>query len=110
MRFLTDSHSDEWEDLDWAAATKNMASYASWEGCPVQSVDGAHFLGHGSVLLYRFNPHFIIIRIQICSIQTQYNIKMQIQVTGTRIVFSVHWQQGKMLVAAVDNNETIVSS
>lgn len=54
MRFLTDSHSDEWEDLDWAAATKSMASYASWEGCPVQSVDGAHFLGHGSVLLYRF--------------------------------------------------------
>lgn len=54
VRFLTDSHSDEWEDLDWAAATKNMASYASWEGCPLQSVDGAHFLGHGSVLLYRF--------------------------------------------------------
>ncbi|CAG11041.1 unnamed protein product, partial [Tetraodon nigroviridis] len=35
-----------WKDLDWAAATKNTASYASWEGCPLQSVDGAHFLGH----------------------------------------------------------------
>lgn len=52
VRFLTDSHSDEWEDLDWTVATRNGASYASWEGCPLQSVDGAHFLGHGKISSY----------------------------------------------------------
>uniref|UniRef100_A0A3Q4AAY9 Uncharacterized protein n=1 Tax=Mola mola TaxID=94237 RepID=A0A3Q4AAY9_MOLML len=44
---MTASPSEEWKSLDWATATKSTASYDSWEGCPLQSVDGAHFLGHG---------------------------------------------------------------
>lgn len=48
---VTDSPSEEWKSLDWATATKRVASYESWEGCPLQSVDGAHFLGHGRILL-----------------------------------------------------------
>ncbi|XP_056269140.1 usherin isoform X3 [Pseudoliparis swirei] len=44
---VTDSPSEEWKSLDWAKATKKVAAYESWEGCPVQTVEGAHFLGHG---------------------------------------------------------------
>ncbi|XP_053172998.1 usherin [Scomber japonicus] len=44
---MTDSPSEEWKYLDWAKATKKMAVYERWEGCPIQTVDGAHFLGHG---------------------------------------------------------------
>ncbi|XP_044201958.1 usherin [Thunnus albacares] len=44
---MTDSPSEEWKSLDWAKATKKMAVYERWEGCPTQTVDGAHFLGHG---------------------------------------------------------------
>ncbi|XP_059204973.1 usherin [Centropristis striata] len=44
---MTDSPSEEWKSLDWATATKKLAVYESWEGCPIQIVDGAHFLGHG---------------------------------------------------------------
>ncbi|XP_074522167.1 usherin [Halichoeres trimaculatus] len=39
--------SEEWEPLDWTRATIKEAAYESWEGCPVQTEDGAHFLGHG---------------------------------------------------------------
>lgn len=48
---MTDSPSEEWKYLDWAKATKKMAVYERWEGCPIQTVDGAHFLGHGRALL-----------------------------------------------------------
>lgn len=52
VRFkMTDSPSEEWKSLDWAKATEKEAAYESWEGCPVQTVDGAHFLGHGRILL-----------------------------------------------------------
>lgn len=44
---MTDSPSEEWKSLDWATATKKTSVYESWEGCPIQTVDGAHFLGHG---------------------------------------------------------------
>ncbi|AWP01780.1 putative usherin-like [Scophthalmus maximus] len=44
---MTDSPSEEWTSLDWAKATKKVAAHENWEGCPVQTVDGAHFLGHG---------------------------------------------------------------
>ncbi|XP_070842368.1 usherin [Chaetodon trifascialis] len=44
---MTDSPSEEWKSLDWATATEKVAVYESWEGCPVHTVDGAHFLGHG---------------------------------------------------------------
>ncbi|XP_047436500.1 usherin [Mugil cephalus] len=44
---MTDTPSEEWQPLDWAKATKTSAVYESWEGCPLQTVDGAHFLGHG---------------------------------------------------------------
>ncbi|XP_078016774.1 usherin [Epinephelus lanceolatus] len=44
---MTDSPTEEWKSLDWAKATKKVAVYESWEGCPVQTMDGAHFLGHG---------------------------------------------------------------
>ncbi|KAM9366692.1 usherin [Symphorus nematophorus] len=44
---MTDSPSEEWKSLNWATATKKESAYESWEGCPVQTVDGAHFLGHG---------------------------------------------------------------
>lgn len=48
---MTDSPSEQWKYLDWAKATKKMAPYEIWEGCPIQTVDGAHFLGHGRALL-----------------------------------------------------------
>lgn len=52
VRFkMTDSPLEEWESLDWAKATKKVAVYESWEGCPIQTVDGAHFLGHGRNVL-----------------------------------------------------------
>ncbi|XP_074481361.1 usherin [Sebastes fasciatus] len=44
---MTDSPSEEWKSLDWAKATQKLSVYESWEGCPIQTVDGAHFLGHG---------------------------------------------------------------
>ncbi|XP_029281914.1 LOW QUALITY PROTEIN: usherin [Cottoperca gobio] len=45
---MTDRNdSEEWKSLNWANATKKVAVYESWEGCPTQTVDGAHFLGHG---------------------------------------------------------------
>uniref|UniRef100_A0A4W6FW95 Usherin n=1 Tax=Lates calcarifer TaxID=8187 RepID=A0A4W6FW95_LATCA len=50
---MTDSVSDEWIPLDWAKAIKKEAVYENWEGCPIQTVDGAHFLGHGYLELGR---------------------------------------------------------
>ncbi|XP_069030560.1 usherin [Embiotoca jacksoni] len=44
---MTDTPSEEWQFLDWAKATTKVAVYESWEGCPLQTMDGAHFLGHG---------------------------------------------------------------
>ncbi|CAJ1048931.1 LOW QUALITY PROTEIN: usherin [Xyrichtys novacula] len=44
---MSDSPSEDWKPLDWAKATEKEEVYESWEGCPVQTVDGAHFLGHG---------------------------------------------------------------
>uniref|UniRef100_UPI0037E7E888 usherin n=1 Tax=Semicossyphus pulcher TaxID=241346 RepID=UPI0037E7E888 len=44
---MTDIPSEEWKPLDWAKATSKVAVYESWEGCPAQTVDGAHFLGQG---------------------------------------------------------------
>ena len=37
----------EWKPLDWSTAVEKKAAYESWEGCPVASEEGAHFLGHG---------------------------------------------------------------
>ncbi|XP_068597953.1 usherin [Brachionichthys hirsutus] len=48
IRFkMTNSPSREWKSLDWTTAERRVAAYESWEGCPIQTVDGAHFLGHG---------------------------------------------------------------
>lgn len=47
---MTDGPAEEWKSLDWTTATKKVAVYESWEGCPVQTEDGAHFLGHGRFL------------------------------------------------------------
>nr|XP_040024120.1 usherin isoform X2 [Gasterosteus aculeatus aculeatus] len=44
---MADGPSEEWKPLDWEKATKKVAVYESWEGCPLQTVQGAHFLGHG---------------------------------------------------------------
>ncbi|XP_075319241.1 usherin [Odontesthes bonariensis] len=44
---MTDSPSDEWMFLDWTKASKKVSVYESWEGCPLQTADGVHFLGHG---------------------------------------------------------------
>ncbi|CAB1442996.1 unnamed protein product [Pleuronectes platessa] len=49
----TDGISEEWTSLDWATVTKKEAVYENWEGCPAQTVDGAHFLGHGYLELDR---------------------------------------------------------
>lgn len=46
---MTDSPSEDWKFLDWAKATKKVAVYESWEGCPLVTGDGAHFLGHGRI-------------------------------------------------------------
>lgn len=48
---MTDSASEGWKPLDWSTATNRVAAYESWEGCPLRSVEGAHFLGHGEILL-----------------------------------------------------------
>ncbi|XP_041646715.1 usherin [Cheilinus undulatus] len=54
VRFkMSDSPSEKWKSLDWKKATKKVAAYESWEGCPVQTVDGAHFLGHGHLEIHR---------------------------------------------------------
>uniref|UniRef100_A0A3B4TAI5 Usherin n=1 Tax=Seriola dumerili TaxID=41447 RepID=A0A3B4TAI5_SERDU len=50
---VTDSPSEEWSSLDWTKATKKVEVYENWEGCPIQTVDGAHFLGHGYLELGR---------------------------------------------------------
>ncbi|XP_030233283.1 usherin [Gadus morhua] len=39
--------SGEWQPLDWSTAVEKEAAYESWEGCPLTSEEGAHFLGHG---------------------------------------------------------------
>lgn len=46
---MTDSPSERWTSLDWTKATKKVAAYENWEGCPSQTVGGAHFLGHGRI-------------------------------------------------------------
>ncbi|KAG9336281.1 hypothetical protein JZ751_002628 [Albula glossodonta] len=43
----SDSPSEIWEPLDWAMAVEREQAYESWEGCPMQTESGAHFLGHG---------------------------------------------------------------
>lgn len=48
---MADGPSEEWKPLDWEKATKKVAVYESWEGCPLQTVQGAHFLGHGRILV-----------------------------------------------------------
>lgn len=51
VRFkMTDSPSEEWKSLDWARAVKKVEAYENWEGCPSETVHGAHFLGHGRIL------------------------------------------------------------
>ncbi|XP_077569166.1 usherin [Stigmatopora nigra] len=48
VRFkMTDSPLEEWRSLNWTKATNKMSVYESWEGCPMHTVEGAHFLGHG---------------------------------------------------------------
>lgn len=49
---MTDSPAEGWTPLDWSTATNRVAAYQSWEGCPLHSVDGAHFLGHGETVMY----------------------------------------------------------
>ncbi|XP_028328840.1 usherin isoform X1 [Gouania willdenowi] len=44
---MTDSPSENWQPLDWTKATRRVSVYESWEGCPLQTSEGAHFLGHG---------------------------------------------------------------
>uniref|UniRef100_A0A3B5LYR8 Usher syndrome 2A (autosomal recessive, mild) n=1 Tax=Xiphophorus couchianus TaxID=32473 RepID=A0A3B5LYR8_9TELE len=44
---MSDSPAEEWEILDWKKATKKVGVYESWEGCPLQTVKGVHFLGDG---------------------------------------------------------------
>lgn len=57
---MTDSPAEGWKPLDWATATSRAAAYDSWEGCPLHSEDGAHFLGHGEVLpMVRIRLHFM---------------------------------------------------
>uniref|UniRef100_A0A3B3X6F7 Usher syndrome 2A (autosomal recessive, mild) n=1 Tax=Poecilia mexicana TaxID=48701 RepID=A0A3B3X6F7_9TELE len=41
------SPAEEWEILDWKKATRKVGVYESWEGCPLQTVKGVHFLGDG---------------------------------------------------------------
>jgi len=48
---MTDSPSEEWMFLDWTKASKKVSVYESWEGCPLQTADGVHFLGHGKNIL-----------------------------------------------------------
>ncbi|MEQ2258282.1 hypothetical protein XENORESO_014521, partial [Xenotaenia resolanae] len=50
---MTDSPSEEWKLLDWKKATKKVEVYESWEGCPLQTVKGVHFLGDGYLELDR---------------------------------------------------------
>lgn len=47
---MTDSPSEAWKSLDWSTATKKETTYEDWEGCPAQTGEGAHFLGHGRIL------------------------------------------------------------
>uniref|UniRef100_A0A3B5QN66 Usherin n=1 Tax=Xiphophorus maculatus TaxID=8083 RepID=A0A3B5QN66_XIPMA len=44
---MSDSPAEKWEILDWKKATKKVGVYESWEGCPLQTVKGVHFLGDG---------------------------------------------------------------
>ncbi|XP_035991625.1 usherin [Fundulus heteroclitus] len=44
---MTDSPLEKWKLLDWKKATKKVEVYESWEGCPLQTVEGVHFLGDG---------------------------------------------------------------
>nr|XP_061796460.1 usherin-like [Nerophis lumbriciformis] len=54
VRFkMTDSPLEEWRSLDWTKATNKMSAYESWEGCPIHTAEGAHFLGHGYLELNR---------------------------------------------------------
>ncbi|KAK2920361.1 hypothetical protein Q8A73_002565 [Channa argus] len=50
---MADSPTEDWKPLDWEKAIKKVAVYESWEGCPVQTQNGAHFLGHGYLELSR---------------------------------------------------------
>uniref|UniRef100_W5NGL3 Usherin n=1 Tax=Lepisosteus oculatus TaxID=7918 RepID=W5NGL3_LEPOC len=49
-----DSPGEVWEPLDWEGAEEIGGVYHSWEGCPTQTVEGAHFLGQGYLELYPF--------------------------------------------------------
>ncbi|KAM9408306.1 LOW QUALITY PROTEIN: usherin [Pholidichthys leucotaenia] len=49
---MIDTPSEKWQVLDWTKATKKVAVYESWEGCPLYTLDGAHFLGHGYLEVY----------------------------------------------------------
>uniref|UniRef100_A0A3Q2FNI0 Usherin-like n=1 Tax=Cyprinodon variegatus TaxID=28743 RepID=A0A3Q2FNI0_CYPVA len=44
---MTDNPLEEWKLLDWKKATKKLGVYESWEGCPLHTVEGVHFLGDG---------------------------------------------------------------
>lgn len=48
---MTDNPLEEWILLDWKKATKKLGVYESWEGCPLHTVEGVHFLGDGRILL-----------------------------------------------------------
>ncbi|XP_072555094.1 usherin isoform X5 [Paramormyrops kingsleyae] len=43
----SDSPSEVWQPLAWGTALESMQTYQSWEGCPVHTEEGAHFLGQG---------------------------------------------------------------
>ncbi|XP_055085949.1 usherin [Periophthalmus magnuspinnatus] len=44
---MMDSPFKQWKPLNWTSATRKTSAYESWEGCPAQLEEGAHFLGHG---------------------------------------------------------------
>ncbi|XP_029001116.1 usherin isoform X2 [Betta splendens] len=50
---MSDSPSEQWKSLDWSGAVKKEAASEDWEGCPGQTEEGAHFLGHGYLELSR---------------------------------------------------------
>ncbi|XP_041108645.1 usherin [Polyodon spathula] len=50
----SDTPSEVWELLDWEQAEEKAGIYHSWEGCPKNFMEGAHFLGQGFLELHSF--------------------------------------------------------
>ncbi|XP_030630773.1 LOW QUALITY PROTEIN: usherin [Chanos chanos] len=46
-----DGPEEVWRPLDWDTAVDREEVYESWEGCPLHSQNGAHFLGQGFLKL-----------------------------------------------------------